>query len=248
MSPEIDLADELRLAGKTARLFAFGNAIELGARHRPMRLSEAETVSYADTREISEIRNAFPHLIGSPLAPAKFVDRTMELTAISDGSFDFCSVRMDTGFECDLTKALQTATRIVRPDGCVFLVSYSEYWSKASAQTSGAFEALTRFGENSAAPLRLEFYRLVKRLAIAALRKLPAIGEAELTLNDLGGHIFISDGGFLRSVPSVNDLNRLVQAGACFSPISEDAKQRVRFGSPVTEADIIRLEARGVLA
>lgn len=106
---------------RLARKWLNGTGLEIGALHKPLKVSETVTVLYVDrvTRERSIEK--FPELPAMDIVPVAIIDDGFELSSIEDDSYDFVVANHVLEHSPNPIQVLANWVRVLRPDGILFV-------------------------------------------------------------------------------------------------------------------------------
>jgi len=104
-----------------ARRYLNGSGIEIGALHKPLKVSPSTRVKYLDRMSAESLRQHYPELNELPIVPVDIIDDGETLATISDASQDFVIANHFFEHCQNPIKAVSNMLRVLRHDGVLYL-------------------------------------------------------------------------------------------------------------------------------
>jgi SAM-dependent methyltransferase len=104
-----------------ARRFLRGDGLEIGALNAPLPLPGGAHARYVDRMDAEHLREHYPELDGTPIAPVEIVDDGETLSTQADASADFIVANHFLEHTQDPIGALANHLRVLRPGGVSYL-------------------------------------------------------------------------------------------------------------------------------
>lgn len=106
---------------RLSRKWLRGTGLEIGALHRPLKVSESVTVLYVDCVSREDSIEKFPKLPATDIVPVSIIDDGFELSSIEDESYDFVVANHVLEHSPNPIRVLANWVRVLRRDGILFV-------------------------------------------------------------------------------------------------------------------------------
>ena len=98
-----------------------GDGIEIGALHKPLKVSPSTSVKYLDRMSAESLRQHYPELNELPIVPVDIIDDGETLATISDASQNFVIANHFFEHCQNPIQAISNMLRVLRHDGVLYL-------------------------------------------------------------------------------------------------------------------------------
>lgn len=156
MANDIDLNANRILA---AKWFLCGTGIEIGALHNPLPLPAKAKVKYVDRFSATDLRIQYPELNDLPLIDPDLIDDGEKLESVGAASQDFIVASHFLEHCENPAGALQSFSRVLRPQGILFLVVPDKRFTFDRGRQSTPLEHILRDYNEGPAWSRTEHFR-----------------------------------------------------------------------------------------
>jgi len=104
-----------------ADTYLFGEGIEVGALHSPLRVPDRTNVRYVDRLSVDDLRKQYPDLANSPLVEIDIIDNGELLSTIDDASVDFIIANHMIEHCQNPIKTIENHLRVLKTDGILYM-------------------------------------------------------------------------------------------------------------------------------
>jgi SAM-dependent methyltransferase len=129
---------------RLARRYLRGSGLEVGALHRPLRVSGGAKVRYVDRLDTEGLRRHYPELEGKKLVEVDVIDDGERLSSQADASVDFLIANHFIEHTEDPLGTLASHLRVVRPGGVLYLAVPHRHRTFDADRTATPLEHLVR--------------------------------------------------------------------------------------------------------
>jgi predicted SAM-dependent methyltransferase len=104
-----------------SKKYLYGNGLEIGALHQPLRLFNGAHALYVDRKNTYDLRDDYPELSDQSLVDVDIIDDGERLNTIQDDSVDFVIANHFLEHSEDPIMTIKTFFRVLRRGGVLFL-------------------------------------------------------------------------------------------------------------------------------
>jgi predicted SAM-dependent methyltransferase len=170
-----------------------GEGLEVGALHRPLRVSRAARVRYVDRMDVETLRRHYPELNDAPLVAVDVIDNGERLATVADASQDFLIANHFLEHTQDPIATLKNHLRVLRPGGHLYLAIPLKDASFDARRPVTSIEHLMRDHRDGPEGSLAQHYEEWATLVDGAAKEQVAQRVADLRARDYSIHFHVWD-------------------------------------------------------